>query len=72
MATPAWLPQTGVPSTGGDAEESVMEQTRRLTEENHQLKEGMQTRACIDQAMGVVVAQASRPTTRGTCCVRCR
>jgi AmiR/NasT family two-component response regulator len=34
-----------------------MEQTRRLTEENHQLKEGMQTRACIDQAMGVVVAQ---------------
>lgn len=33
-----------------------MEQNRQLREENHQLKEGMQTRARIDQAMGVVVA----------------
>jgi AmiR/NasT family two-component response regulator len=33
-----------------------MEENRRLREENRQLKEGMQSRARIDQAMGVVVA----------------
>ncbi|MFH9967442.1 ANTAR domain-containing protein [Streptomyces mirabilis] len=33
-----------------------MDENRRLREENHQLKEGMQTRTRIDQAMGMVVA----------------
>lgn len=56
MTTPARPPQAGTTSATGNAEVSVMEANRRLIEENRHLQEGMQTRARIDQAMGVVVA----------------
>lgn len=48
-------PGTGVLSEGHICAASATEELLALREENRQLKEGMRSRARIDQAMGVLV-----------------
>lgn len=51
-------PRTGVLAEGHISAASAAEELLALREENRQLKEGMLSRARIDQAMGVLVALA--------------